>query len=88
MSEHDCRPFRAIIAESNQRAHPAVIVGAALDDTLDFDDLPESDSRRLWKASRSKVIKGNAAEMADAIEVLIQQADRILFVDKYFGPGL
>ena len=85
-SEHNCRPFRAIIAESNQRTHPAVIVGATLDDTLVFDDLPESDSRRLWKASRSKVIKRNAIEMADAIEVFIQRADRILFVDKYFGP--
>ncbi len=86
VSEHDCRPFRAIIAESNQRTHPAVIVGATLDDTLDFDDLPESDSRRLWKASRSKVIKRNATEMADAIEVFIQQADRIVFIDPHFGP--
>lgn len=86
VTEHGNRPFRAIIAEANQRAHPAVIVGANLDDTLDYDVLPATDSRRLWKASRSKVIKRNATEMADAIEVFIQQADRILFVDKYFGP--
>lgn len=86
VSEHDRLPFRAIISDSNPRTHPAVIVGADLDVTLDYNALPENDSRRLWNVSRSKVINRNAVDMADAIEKLIQQADRLVFVDPHFGP--
>lgn len=84
--EHVARPFRAIIAEENVRKHPAVIVGATLDDTVDFDGLSASDSRRLWQADRSKIINRTATEMADAIEMFIKSAEVIYFVDKYFGP--
>lgn len=66
--------------------HPAVSVGATLDDTVDFDGLSESDSRRLLQADRSKIINRTATEMADAIEMFIKSAEVIYFVDKYFGP--
>ncbi len=85
-TEHSVRQFRAIIAETNARKHPTVIVGTTLDDTLETDALPGSDSRRLWKADRAKVIGRNAPEMADAIDVFIKRAETILFVDKHFGP--
>lgn len=85
-TEHSVRQFRAIIAETNVRKHPAVIVGTTLDDTLEVDALPKGDPRRLWKADRSKIIKRNAAEMADAVDLFIKRAETILFVDKHFGP--
>ena len=84
--EHIRNPFRAIIAESNVRKHPAVIAGATLDDTVEFESLPEDDSRRLWQADRSRVIGRTATEMADAVETFIKQAEVIMFVDKHFGP--
>lgn len=85
-AEHANHPFWAIIAQSNQRSHSAVIVAATLDDTLDLDALPSADSRRLWKANRSQIIRRNASEMANAVEAFIKHADQILFVDKHFGP--
>lgn len=85
-NEHSRRPFRAIIAETNSRKHPAVIAADTLDDTLEADELPMDDVRRLWRADRSRIVKRNAVEMADAIDLFIRQADTILFVDKHFGP--
>ncbi len=85
-NEHSVRPFHAIIAEKNERAHPSVIVGETLDDTVDYDKLATDDSHRLWRAHRSKIIARDAKEMADAIDCFVRQANVILFIDKHFGP--
>lgn len=85
-SEHRKCPFRAIIAETNVRAHRDVIVGAMLDDTIEYESLNEGDSRLLWQAARSKVINRNAKDMADVIAPFIKRAETILFVDRHFGP--
>lgn len=85
-NEHKYRPFRAIIAETNSRKHPDVIVADTLDDTLEPGELLIDDARRLWRADRSRIVKRDAVEMADAIDVFIRRANTILFVDKHFGP--
>lgn len=85
-AEHANQPFWAIVAQSNHRSHPAVIIGTNLDDTLEWEKLPSDDSRRLWRATRSQIIKRTAVEMADAIDAFIRHADEIHFVDKHFGP--
>jgi hypothetical protein len=84
--EHAVRPFRAIICDNNVRQHPAMITGDSIDDTIDPSSLPEFDPLRLWHAPRSRMLNRQAPEMADAIDVLLREAQTIFFVDKYFGP--
>lgn len=85
-SEHEHRPFRAILAVSNDRSHPAVIVGSSIDDTVDLGAIPDDDPRRLWKACRSRIVNRNASDMADVVDTFMRHAVQILFVDKHFGP--
>jgi len=84
--EHGKRPFRALLAASNPNSHPAVIVGADVDDTIDYTGLAATDSRLLWKAQRSRIVQRDAASMAQAVDLLLQQCGKVLFVDKHFGP--
>lgn len=84
--EHASQPFWAIIAQSNPRTHTSVIIGDDVHDVVDWDKLPVDDPKRLWKAYHSRIIKRNAKDMADAIELFVQHADEVLFIDKHFGP--
>lgn len=84
--EHGKRPFWAILAASNPRNHPAILLAVDVDDTIDYSSLAATDSRLLWKAQRSKIIHRDAASMAQAVDLLLQQCDKVLFVDRHFGP--
>jgi hypothetical protein len=75
-----------VIGAANPRQHPVVLVGTDLDDTVDYDNLDSSDSRLLWKASRSAIVRRDAAQMAKAVTVPLKRCGRVLFVDKHFGP--
>lgn len=85
-NEHSRIPFRAIIAEANERSHVVVLTGESLDNTLEVSTLPDADPRHLWKVDRSQTIKRTAPVMADAIHAFLIHADQLWFVDKHFGP--
>ncbi len=77
MREHEQRPFHAILARANPKAHPEVLVG---------EDVSE-ESHPLWSAGSSRVVERRAADMADAVAPVLRISSVILFVDPYFSPA-
>jgi hypothetical protein len=77
--ENAKRPFHAIIASSNPRSLPCVL----LDDDID-------DTRRapLWQAPRSQVIQRQPATIALAVRNLLRCSQTVLFVDGNFDPKI
>ena len=63
-----------------------VIEADAIDDTLDVSQLDDLDPRRRWPSSRSRIVKREAPEMADAVDLFMREATAIFFIDKHFGP--
>lgn len=75
-AQHQLRPFHAIIAGSNPRKRPEVLIS---------EELAEKDTP-LWTTSRECIVPRNAAEMASCVRPLLQACSEILFVDPHFSP--
>lgn len=73
--EHARVPFHAILARSNPRAHPQVLIAEELDDTTP-----------LWAVPRGRTTPRTATEMAAAVASMLRIADVLVFVDPHFGP--
>ena len=69
-------PFRLIVSSENPFEHPDVAMG---------DDLEEFSEAR-WKAVTSATPR-RATEYANALELLLQSSQRLIFVDPYFDPS-
>lgn len=74
-SEHIRRPFRAIIATTNPRAHTFI---------LDVDSLDESVG--LWNVPREVKVPREPRLMATCVSLLFEMSRSILFVDPNFKP--
>src|SRR5205807_3735380 len=75
IAEHMKRSFCAIIAQENPNSVATVICEA---------DLDEAEPR--WQAERQRHIERTATDMAACAELLLRNAQAILFVDPYFSP--
>lgn len=73
--EHSRRSFRAILARSNPRAHPEVLIAGELDDATP-----------LWAVPRGCTTRRKATDMAAVVASMLRIADVVLFVDPRFGP--
>jgi hypothetical protein len=76
ISEHEKRPFRAIIASHNPSDRGFILP--------EF-DLSE-DSEPLWKVEIQRRILRTPEEMADCARLLLSCAQKIIFVDPHFNP--
>ena len=72
--EHLREPFKAILSTINPRKNDCVLTHNS------FGEWPDE----LWKASRGIIIPRNAKMMAEAIAPMLQNSQRILFIDPYF----
>jgi hypothetical protein len=74
---HGYREFRAIIASTNPRSREFVLDGGSLD------------SRNpRWKSETRMAMPRQAREVAQALGLLLQVAQSVVFVDPYFNPTL
>jgi hypothetical protein len=76
-TEHTKRPFHAILASANPNRHEFVLVG---------DDLDETNPSERWKPQRSRIVRREAEQMAQAVALLLRMSTRIVLVDPHFGP--
>jgi hypothetical protein len=75
--EHGCRPFGAyIVARGNPRKSKAVILDEHLGDP--------GDAR--WDKPVGITSERNPLALAEAVAAMLQNADKIHFVDRHFGP--
>jgi hypothetical protein len=75
-TQHLLQPFHAIIAGSNPRARPEVLIADALDE-----------NNPLWKVNREVCISRNATQLALCLKPLFQACSEVLFVDPHFNPA-
>lgn len=73
--EYDRRPYAAILATENPRAHPAVLLG---------DQLGPSDAR--WTFSQGATVARTPEALAAALSELLVNAKVLHLVDPHFGP--
>jgi hypothetical protein len=76
-SEHGIRPFHAIIAGTNPHRHDFVLVS---------DELDETNPPPHWKAQRSRIVRREAEQMAQAVALLLRMSKKIVLIDPHFGP--
>lgn len=74
-SQHLVQPFHAIIAVSNPRAIPQVLVAENIAGTTP-----------LWNVRREVCVSRNATEMAQCVKPLFQACSEVLFIDPHFNP--
>lgn len=72
--EYDRKPFGAILAARNPRAHPAVLV----------DGFDLSDPR--WAAQTGTIIERTPESLATALTAMLVNARSVHLVDQHFGP--
>lgn len=72
--EHGRKPFRAIIAASNPRNHPAVLVGERVG--------PDASQ---WACSRGTTIARSPAALAGALASMLVHSRELHLVDPHFG---
>lgn len=76
-TEHDKRPFHAILARANPRRRWEVLTKV---------DMDESMSRR-WSVRRACTVARNAKEMAEKVAPLLRCSSIVIFVDPHFTPS-
>lgn len=74
-AEHARRPFYAILARSNPNNRDYVLEEENISEDHPFPASP-----------KSPVIRRVAGEMAACVALLLRAAEKILFIDPYFGP--
>lgn len=76
-NENAAIPFDAILASSNPRRNPSVLVGGRLGDVAE----------PLWDVEPDlPPVPRTAVEMANAVQALLRNSCEIVFVDPHFGP--
>lgn len=74
--QHQYQPFHAIIADKNPTELPDVLVGDDIDDQT-----PE------FRVEPGTVVPRVAADMAEAVAILLYKASKVIFVDPHFHPA-
>lgn len=75
VQEHGREPFRAILASSNPRSHPAVLIA---------DDVNKQTP--LWQVKRQVIVERQPRALSDVAAPLLHISKEILFIDPYFDP--
>ena len=75
-TKHLVDPFHAIIAVSNPRERPEVLIAENVNETTP-----------LWDVRREDQIQRNALQMALCAKPLLQICSEVLFVDPHFNPN-
>ncbi|WJW74717.1 hypothetical protein QVG61_09405 [Thiohalobacter sp. IOR34] len=75
ISQHEQRPFKAIIARENATGAEYIVPA---------DDVDEN--HPLLKVSREKAVRRTARELAAAVADILQNSKEILFLDPHFKP--
>ena len=70
-------PFRAIIASTNPRGHPTVLLAGEVED-----------SDPLWEVSREECIERSPQALAKCASKLLRISREILILDPYFDPQI
>jgi len=68
--------FRAILARTNPRGHPSVLVAADVDE----------DSEPRWAVPHGQAVERKATVMANAVASVLRCSSVVIFVDPHFGP--
>jgi hypothetical protein len=74
--EHKKNPFRAIIADSNPKAFPEVLLAADI-----------TDETPLWNLERGCLVERKAEVLAQCVSLALAASKKILFIDPYFDPS-
>ncbi|GEM_PF-438181 len=74
-SQHEVRPFRAVIVKANQGNPTVFLVAESVHEQM-----------KPWAVPREIRIPRRANEMAECVSMLFQVSKRILLVDPYFKP--
>jgi hypothetical protein len=75
LAQQAANPFHAIITSSNPTSHPSVVVIGELDE-----------ANPLIRVSHDASVVREARALAAAMKLLLQSAEKVLFVDPFYDP--
>lgn len=75
IAQHGDKPFHAIIAQENPPNHAAVLESADIDEAMP-----------LMAIAPDRAVPRDEASISGALDFLLRQSSRILFVDPFFDP--
>ena len=75
IAQHEEKPFHAIIAQENSANHAAVLKSSDIDETMPLMAIPPD-----------RAVPRDEASISGALEFLLRQSSRILFIDPFFDP--